>query len=431
MRLPANARSPVAIATGGHTLADGESGTLLSLTVALDSVQAGDVLAADPSGTNISAQYDSATGVLTLSGVDSVADYQQVLGSVTYDNTNGNPGVNFQTIRVTANDGTSSSSDAVASIHVVLLPVITAALTDDSGVDPTDGITNDDLISGTVGSALSTIVSLQAQVDSGTAQVVPFDSTTGHFVFDPQLATDGSADGPHTVHFEAMDANGDMGSSVVSFTLGALPPALTAALQNDTGLPADQLTFDPTIIGTVHDPTQLVSFVAGMDDSPEQSFVDVSTLVNPDGSYTLSASLMAQIAGGQLSEGAHVLHLVAIDAAGNRAVQSFSFTLLTKPPTAPDFHLSPDSLDPTITAPDTTDATEVTLIGTTDPYETVFFNESGQAILADGSGYFQFSGVMLSPGEYLFTMVAIDVAGNLAYFQRTIICTAASDPTPS
>ena len=383
-------------------------------------------MAADPTGTNIAAQYDGATGVLTLSGVDSVADYQQVLGSVTYDNTNGNPGVNFQTIRVTANDGTFASSDAVASVHVVLLPVIAAELADDSGVDPTDGITNDDLISGDVRSALSSIVSLQAQVDSGTVQIVPFDPATGHFVFDPQLATNGSADGPHTVSFEAMDANGDTGSSVVSFTLGALPPAVTAALQNDTGLPGDQITFDPTIIGTVHDPTQLVSFVAGMDDSPEQSFVDVSTLVNPDGSYTLSASLMAQIAGGQLSEGAHVLHLVAIDAAGNRTTVTFSFTytLLTTPPIVPGFHLSPDSLNPAITAPDTTDATDVMLIGVTSPDVMVYLEDVGEVVSSDDSGYFLFSGVELSPGENFFTVVAVDAGGNYSYTQRTIICTA-------
>jgi hypothetical protein len=413
-------------------VADGESGTLLSLSVALASAQTGDLLAADTSGTNISAEYDSAAGVLTLSGVDSLANYQQVLGSVTYDNTNGNPGVNFQTIRVTANDGKLASTDAVASVHVVLLPVITAALADDSGVDPTDGVTNDDLIAGAVGSALSTIVSLQAQVDSGTVQVVPFDPATGHFVFDPQLATDGSADGPHSVRFEATDANGDTGSSVVPFTLATLPPAVTVALQNDTGIYNDRITYDPTIIGTVHDPTQLVTFVAGMDDSPEQSFVDISTLVNPDGSYTLSASLMDQIAGGQLSEGAHVLHLVALDKAGNRTTLDFSFTytLLTTPPIVPDFQLSPDSLNPTITAPDTTDATEVTLVGMTSPNVMVYLEEAGQAVSSDGSGYFQFSGVMLSPGENLFTVIAIDAGGNFSYTQRTIICTATSNPTP-
>ncbi|HEX2825293.1 MAG TPA: FG-GAP-like repeat-containing protein [Burkholderiales bacterium] len=44
----------------------------------------GDELAADVSGTNITASYDAASATLILSGTDSVAHYQQVMRSVTY-----------------------------------------------------------------------------------------------------------------------------------------------------------------------------------------------------------------------------------------------------------------------------------------------------------------------------------------------------------
>ena len=42
-------------------------------------------------GTAITASYDAASGVLTLTGTDTLAHYQQVLDSVTYASTSHNP----------------------------------------------------------------------------------------------------------------------------------------------------------------------------------------------------------------------------------------------------------------------------------------------------------------------------------------------------
>ena len=56
----------------------------------------GDVLAATTAGTSITANYNAATGVLTLTGSDTLAHYQQVLDSVTYVSTSDNP-TNFGT----------------------------------------------------------------------------------------------------------------------------------------------------------------------------------------------------------------------------------------------------------------------------------------------------------------------------------------------
>ena len=52
----------------------------------------GDVLnATNLDGGTIAASYNSATGVLTLSGTDSVAAYQAALDSVTFGSTSPNP----------------------------------------------------------------------------------------------------------------------------------------------------------------------------------------------------------------------------------------------------------------------------------------------------------------------------------------------------
>ncbi|MDF3063769.1 MAG: outer rane adhesin like protein [Microvirga sp.] len=51
----------------------------------------GDVLSADTAGTSIVAIFDSSTHVLTLSGVDTLANYSRVLASVSFSSTNPDP----------------------------------------------------------------------------------------------------------------------------------------------------------------------------------------------------------------------------------------------------------------------------------------------------------------------------------------------------
>lgn len=65
------------------------SGTIKGAIVAINSGVAGDTLAAVTTGTNITATF--AKGILTLSGSDTVAHYQQVLQSVTYSSSSSDP----------------------------------------------------------------------------------------------------------------------------------------------------------------------------------------------------------------------------------------------------------------------------------------------------------------------------------------------------
>ena len=76
--------SPVIVASG-VTLTDPDSNGLLNGgTVTIGGFLTGDVLSADTVGTGISASYNSGTGVLTLAGVDTIADYQTLLQSVRF-----------------------------------------------------------------------------------------------------------------------------------------------------------------------------------------------------------------------------------------------------------------------------------------------------------------------------------------------------------
>ena len=83
---------------------------LASMTATIANRPDGDseTLAATTSGTSITSTY--ADGVLTLSGVASLADYQQVLTTITYSDTASSPTAGDRTINVVANDGVVNSA---------------------------------------------------------------------------------------------------------------------------------------------------------------------------------------------------------------------------------------------------------------------------------------------------------------------------------
>jgi hypothetical protein len=112
--------SAVAIVDTDLMVTDFDSTTLASATVTITNLQNGadESLAAITTGTSITANYVAATGVLTLSGIDSVANYQQVLRTLLYNNTSQDPGEIARIITIVANDGTNNSAAATATVNV-------------------------------------------------------------------------------------------------------------------------------------------------------------------------------------------------------------------------------------------------------------------------------------------------------------------------
>jgi hypothetical protein len=118
----------VAIADAANATVTDDGTTLVSMTVQLVSPSTGDVLAANTSGTSITQSYSN--GTLSLTGSDTVADYQQVLRTITYNNTSGGPGVAQETATVVANDGVVNSTPVTATIN---MPAPTLSLTAGAG----------------------------------------------------------------------------------------------------------------------------------------------------------------------------------------------------------------------------------------------------------------------------------------------------------
>ena len=91
---------------------------------------------APPPGITASA-YDSATGILTLTGTASLAAYQTALQQITFDNTGTTPSTDTRVIDMVVNDGASNSNTAKAFIQVEVVnnsaPVLDLDANDSDG----------------------------------------------------------------------------------------------------------------------------------------------------------------------------------------------------------------------------------------------------------------------------------------------------------
>ena len=129
--------------------------------------------------------------------------------------------------------------------------------------------------------------------------------------------------------------------------VGVAPPALSAALANDTGpggVPnSDGITQDPEVDGTLTTTDTITDFVAGLNAGPLTT--DVLPLVGPGGAFTISEALMETMNGGPLPDGPHVLHLRADDSLGQMTFFDVPFTLKRSiaTPSLPDLTSGSDS----------------------------------------------------------------------------------------
>jgi hypothetical protein len=134
---------PTLIASAGLTITDSDSTTLTGGTVAITNLLDGDSesLSADTSGTSITADYDSSTGVLTLTGEESIANYQQVLRTLTYHNSSQDPNTTARSVEVTVSDGLNDSITRTSVVSVM-------AVNDDpdlAGVDDQNAVIGQEL----------------------------------------------------------------------------------------------------------------------------------------------------------------------------------------------------------------------------------------------------------------------------------------------
>lgn len=115
---------PVVIAGQGLKITDIDNDTMAGATIIIVNRQHGskEILDANVQGTNITKNFSAAVGVLSLSGVDTIANYEKVLKTVTYvieaDVTN--PDTNtVRDVSFRVNDGNLNSNDAISKVKVI------------------------------------------------------------------------------------------------------------------------------------------------------------------------------------------------------------------------------------------------------------------------------------------------------------------------
>lgn len=91
---------PVAIADADTIVSDTDTFTNSSLTIEIVDFNAGeDVLAADTSGTPLAFSFNQSNGIASIVGPGTQADFEQVLRTVTYENTSTTPDLTDKTIQ--------------------------------------------------------------------------------------------------------------------------------------------------------------------------------------------------------------------------------------------------------------------------------------------------------------------------------------------
>ena len=105
------------------TITDADVGDgIVSATVTLTNRPNGEAESLDVNvgASGITKSYDSSSGVLTLSGVASKADYEQVLRTTTYHNSSDTPDTAERSIEFVVNDGQDDSDAATSTVSVVV-----------------------------------------------------------------------------------------------------------------------------------------------------------------------------------------------------------------------------------------------------------------------------------------------------------------------
>lgn len=329
----------------------------------------------------------------------------------------------------TATDKAGNTSVASAAFNITVdttppaAPSVTA-ITDDTGT-PADGITKDNtlIISGTA-EANSTVQVLLDGTAIGTATT----DAAGNWSFDYTGTV--IASGTHSITATATDVagNSSVPSAAFALTVDTTAPAapVIEVINADTGIPTDSITSDNQIVitGIAEANSAVRIFLDG-------AFIGI---VPTDGAGNWSFDN----SGNPLADGTYQITATATDSAGNVSPVSavFNVTVDTSTPLAPI--ITGVDADNGIAGDGITKDNTLIINGTAEANSSIQVLRDGAVIgtttaNATGNWSFDSTATVLSDGNYTFTAIATDVAGNVSPdstgFNVTIDTTAPAAPT--
>ena len=191
-----------------------------------------------------------------------------------------------------------------------------------------------------------------------------------------------------------------------------IAPVVSGALTDDSGSsPSDAITMNAEVAGQIVDAGRIVRFRAGIDARSVGAFVDVSADLASNRTFALGAARLAAINGAPLADGAHTLHVQAIDQGGNARVFDLAFTLDT---TAPVVQLTQGGPGATLT-------TGARLVGTASGTGSGLLPlsyriDAGTAVPLATNAFGAFRQVLdftgLATATHTLTVSGLDLAGN-------------------
>ncbi|NJN14069.1 MAG: hypothetical protein HC815_41845, partial [Richelia sp. RM1_1_1] len=309
--------------------------------------------------------------------------------------------------------GNQSTSSAPLSITIdsalpqfnLTTPIDTSALTPESK------------IIGTVNGTGSDINAVTYRFNNLEEIPVSINSTG---TFNQAFDLTGLENGDYIVTVTTTDVAGNVNTNQYNVTveIDTNSPIINASLNNDTApnntTNTDRITSDPTINGTITDNNNIVSFQAGFNDN----LVDVTSLLQSDGSFSFDRIQLETILGSTLEDGIQTLQLQATDASGNQSeIFSFTFTLDTTllPPQNLDL---PADKDSGVDSNDNiTNNNSPTITGLAEPNSTVQLSQNGEVVgetIATVGGNWEIAANNLADGNFEYIAIATDIAGNIS-----------------
>ena len=406
-----------ALINNSITVSDVDSGNLSGATVAISAgFTAGDLLSfANQNG--IAGAYNAATGVLSLSGTATVAQYEAALRSVGYSSTSNTSTANSasRTISWVANDGgalNNLSAPATSTITITSVnPTITLSAPTATGYLNLSQITAPLTLSGTVTGANGQTVTVTLLAGSTTAATFTTTASAGVWSVTVPATTLGAlAQGTITVRAAVSNAAGTAASPATgSFIKDTDAPTLTITtpISGDGSVNKNEAAGSLLISGTS-------SGASGQPVTVSVGGVARSATVNGNTwSLTLSS---AQV--NALAEGSVAISASVSDAAGNPTTSSANFTKDTLPPS--------DTV-PTVSALTSTSTTPATISGFVNnslgnPIAGGLPNGLSLAVTVNGATY---SNVPVNSGAWTLNLAtATPTAGSLGAFINGVAYTA-------
>ncbi len=271
----------------------------------------------------ITGSYNATTGVLTLTGTASFADYQTALRSITFDSTSDNPGSGARTVNWTVRD---VNSDAAANGKQTSLAGTTTINVTPVNDDPVAQLDTNNLGKAATSPVTGNVLANDSDIDGGTLTVSGLTggaigtplvrpsgtltvNTDGTYSFavntsDPTVAALGAgATLVETYTYTISDGQGGTSTAQIRITINgannapvanpdtnnisegtaSVSVAANGILGNDSDLNTDPLTVTGIINGANQPPGSVLPVNGG---GTTATGAYGSLLVNPNGSYT-------------------------------------------------------------------------------------------------------------------------------------------------